>query len=101
VEPVESAMNPRLHGRFWAAENPADLGKAEVLFEAKGEKSAVPPSKTEQRAPHLLTLDVSQGRGRRIQRRRIIATMTQRDDDTAVVVYGQVDRDPHQPGPLI
>src|SRR5438132_12277474 len=94
-------MDPGLHGRFRAAENPADLGKAEVLLEAKGEESAVSPSKTEERATHLLTLDVSQGRGCRIDGQRFAALMAQRGEETPAVVDRQVDRDPHQPRPFI
>jgi len=101
MEPVQGAMNPGLHGRFRAAENPANLGKAEVLLESESEKSAVSPSKTEERATHLLTLDVSQGSRRRIDDRRFAASMAQRGEETPALVDGQVDRDPHQPRPLI
>src|SRR6202171_1557621 len=94
-------MDPGLHGRFGAAENPADLRKAEVLFKAEDEKRAVSPLKTEEGAPHLLTLDVSQGCGRRIHRRNIVPSVAQRVEQTPAVVNRQVDRHPHQPRPLI
>lgn len=94
-------MNPGLHRGFGAAENPADLRKTEVLFKAEREESAVSLSKTEERAPHLLTLDVSQGRGCRIQDRRIAASVTQRGEQTPAVVNRQVDSHPYQPRPLI
>src|SRR5947208_8875864 len=94
-------MHPGLRGRFRAAENPANLGKAEVLLESESEKSAVSPSKTEERATHLLTLDVSQGSRRRIDDRRFAASMAQRGEETPALVDGQVDRDPHQPPPPI
>ncbi len=94
-------MDPRFYGRFGAAENPADLRKAEVLFEPKGEKGAVSPSKTEERPPHLLALDVSKSRGGRIRGRSIGASVTERGEQTPALVNRQVDSHSHQPGPLI
>src|SRR5712691_6359233 len=94
-------MNPGLHGRFGAAENPSDLRKAEILFKAESEKRAVSPSKTEERAPYLLALDVSQGRRRRIHGRRIGASVAQRREQTPAVVNRQVDSNAHQPRPLL
>src|SRR5260370_11693015 len=94
-------MNPGLHGRFGAAENPADLRKAQVLFKAEDEKRAVAPSKAKEGATHLLTLDMSHGRGRRINRRRIAASVAQGGEQTPAVVNRQVDRHPHQPRLLI
>ncbi len=94
-------MNPCLDSRFGAAKDPADLGKAEVLFEAQRQESAVSPSKTQERPPHLLALDVSQGRGCRIERRRLGPSVTQRREQATTVVDRKVDRHPHQPRPLI
>jgi hypothetical protein len=94
-------MNPGLDCRLGAPENPADLRKAEVLFEAEGEKSAVSPSKTEERAPHFLALDMSKSRGCRIRGRRIGASVTEGGEQTPAVVNRQVDCDSHQPCLLI
>jgi len=79
-------MDPRFYGRFGAAENPANLGKAKVLFEAEGEKGTVSPWKTEERAPHFLALDVSKSRGCRIRGRSIAASVTEGGEQTPALV---------------
>jgi hypothetical protein len=76
LKPAKGAMNPGLYGRFGAAEDPTDLWKAEVLFKSEDEKGAVSSWETEERAPHLLTLDVSQGSGRWVNDRRTAASVT-------------------------
>jgi hypothetical protein len=76
LKPAKGAMNPRFHRRFRAAEDPADLWKAQVLFKSEDEKGAVSSWETKERAPQLLPLDVSQGRGCRIKDRVTAASVT-------------------------
>src|SRR5438309_5780336 len=101
LKSVEGAMNPGLYGGFGAAENPADLGKREVLFKAQRQDCTISPSKTKQRAPHLLTLDPSDSRRCRIQGRSVAGSVAQCGQQTPPVVDRQVDRHAHHPGPLV
>src|SRR5690349_1098271 len=94
-------MNPCLHCRFGTTEDPANLGKAEILFKPQSQESAISTSKTHERPPHRLTLDVSQGRGCRIDERRLRPSVTQRREQAPTVVDRKIDRDAHQPRPLI
>ena len=94
-------MNPRLHRGFWAAEYPADLGEAEILFKAEGQQRAVSPAKTEECVPHVFALDARQGCRCGIQRRSLASSVAQRGQQTAAVINREVDGHAHHTRPLM
>jgi hypothetical protein len=101
LQPLERAMNPGLDRRLWAAEDPADLWEAEVLFKTEDENRPVSPSKTSECSAHRLTLELTYSSGCGIKDGRIGASIPKRREEAPPVINRQVDRDAHQPRLLI